>query len=318
MLKVAMVGMGGISRSHRAAWKQIDEADIIAVCDVRHENADSAAEEPGAKAYYEFGEMLANEKFDILDICLPTYLHADFAVKALDAGIHVLTEKPISLKKEDVRRVYDAAARSGKNVMVAQVLRFWREYVALKDAYDTQKYGKLLSGRMTRLGNTPKWSWDNWMQDPKRSGMVPFDLHIHDLDFMIYAFGEPVGMSCHRAGNARQDYFEAIYQYPDFFISAEAAWFDCDYTFQSAYRFQFEKAVMEYKDGTLTIYPQAGGSETMEEEADANENGINLPKSNAYYNEIRYFADCVLEGKPCDRVKPEELETVLRLIDRLS
>ena len=171
---------------------------------------------------------------------------------------------------------------------------------------------------MTRLGSTPKWSWDGWMRDPERSGLVPFDLHIHDLDFMIYAFGAPPGVSCHRAGNERQDYFEAIYQYPDFFVSAEAAWFDCDYAFQSAYRFQFERAVMEYQGGKLTIYHQSGERETLADEADAPENGINLPSSNGYYNEIRYFVDCVLAGKPCDRVKPEELETVLDLIDSLT
>lgn len=318
MLKVGMIGMGGISRAHRGGWAKIDEAEVVAVCDIRRENADEAAKELGARAYYDFDAMLTAEEMDILDICLPTYLHADYAVKALEHGLHVLTEKPVSLKREDVARVYGAAKAAGKNVMVAQVLRFWREYTALKEAYDSGRYGRLLSGRMTRLGSTPKWSWDGWMRDPERSGLVPFDLHIHDLDFMIYAFGAPAGVSCHRAGNERQDYFEAIYQYPDFFISAEAAWFDCDYAFQSAYRFQFERAVMEYQGGKLTIYHQSGERETLADEADAPENGINLPSSNGYYNEIRYFVDCVLAGKPCDRVKPEELETVLDLIDSLT
>lgn len=317
MLKVGMVGMGGISRAHVGGWLQIPEAKIIAVCDIREENVNEAAEKTGGKAYLDFDEMLANEQIDILDICLPTYLHADFAVKALEKGIHVLSEKPISLKLSDVKRVYSAAEKTGKNFMVAQVVRFWREYVCLKEAYDSGRYGKLLSGHMTRLGSTPKWSWDGWMRDPQRSGMVPFDLHIHDLDFMIYAFGTPKSMSCHRAGNANQDYFEAIYQYDDFFISGEAAWFDANYKFQCAFRFQFEEAVMELCDGVLTIYHKNGEVETLDKETGP-ENGINLPQSNAYYNEIRYFVDCVLEGKPCDKVKPEELETVLKLIDQLT
>ena len=96
------IGMGGISKSHRAAWKQVEEAQIVCVCDIRPEMADAAAEDTGAKAYYDFDEMLVTEKFDILDICicLPTYLHADFAVKAMDHGIHILTEKPISFKRK--------------------------------------------------------------------------------------------------------------------------------------------------------------------------------------------------------------------------
>lgn len=317
MLRIGMVGMGGISGAHIGAWLQIPEAKIICVCDIRPEKANAAAEKSGGKAYLDFDEMLESEKIDVLDICLPTFLHADFAVEALGKGIHVLVEKPISLKKEDIERVYGAAQSKNTNVMVAQVLRFWREFQALKEAYESGMYGKLLSGHMVRLGSKPKWSWDNWMADPSRSGLVPFDLHIHDLDFMIYAFGTPENLICHRGTNESQDYINAIYEFKDFFITAEASWFDCKYRFRSGYRFQFEKAVMEYTGGVLTIYHQNGEMETLEEEQ-SSENGINLPKSNAYFNEIRYFADCVLSGKPCDMVKPQELRTVLELIDRLN
>ncbi len=318
MLKVGMVGMGGISRSHRNSWKQIPEAKVICVCDIRPEKADDAASDMNAKAYYDFDEMLAGEQFDILDICLPTYLHADFAVKALNRGINVLTEKPISLKKEDVKRVYEAAQRNHVRFMVAHVLRWWREYVFLKDAVDSGRYGKLLSGHMARLGNTPKWSWDNWMRDPERSGLVPFDLHIHDLDWIIYEFGKPAKIVSHRSGNSDQDYINVIYEYDGFFIACEAAWFDCDFKFTSNFRFQFEKAVIEYKDGVLKTYKKSGGVETLEAEANANENGINLPASNGYFNEIRYFTDCVLAGKDCEMLKPGELETVLDIIDVLN
>ncbi len=317
MLKVAMLGMGGISKAHRLAWKEIPEATIIAVCDIRPEKADAAAQETGAKAYYRFEDMMAAETFDLLDICLPTYLHADYTVRALDAGIHVLCEKPISLKIEDVDRVYEAAKRNNRCVMIAQVVRFWQEYLVLKDAFDTGKYGRLLSGRMTRLGSTPKTSWDGWMRDPERSGLVPFDLHIHDLDFMIYAFGQPEKMTRFRAGTPTQDYFEAIYQYPGFFISAEAAWFDCSYRFQSAFRFQFENAVLEFKDGKLTIFHQNGETEEPCERKTDDGDGY-VPKTNAYFEEIRYFTDCVLAGKPCEKVKPEELKTVLSLIEQLA
>lgn len=316
MLKIGMVGMGGISHAHVDGWLEIPEAKVICVCDIRPEKADEAAAKTGAKAYYDFDEMLASESFDILDICLPTYLHADFACKALEHDIHVLCEKPISLKREDVARVYGTAKAHGRNVMIAQVVRFWREYELLKEAYDTGKYGKLLSGHMTRLGSTPKSSWDGWMRDPERSGMVPFDLHIHDLDFMIYAFGKPEKMTRFRAGTPTQDYFEAIYQYPDFFVSGEAAWFDCSWRFQCAFRFQFEQAVLEFKDGKLTIFHNNGDIEGLD---DNNVEGDGyVPATNAYYNEIRYFVDCVLAGKPCNKVKPEELETVLDLIDQLA
>ncbi len=313
-LKVGMAGLGGISQSHIAAWSQIPEAAIVAVCDIREEQARKGAEATGARVYTDLDEMLDRENLDILDICLPTYLHADFAVKALNRGIHVLAEKPISLKREDVARVYAAARENERRFMVAQVLRFWREYEALREAIHTEKYGKLLSGHMARLGNTPKWSWENWMTVPEKSGLVPFDLHIHDLDFLVYTLGKPENMICHRVKTDTQDYFTTVYEYPGFFVSTEAAWYAGNYAFQSSYRFQFERAVMEYRGGKLTVYPADGSAKTMEEETAPQENGINLPSTNAYFNEIRYFTDCVLAGKDCDRIKPEELECVLDLI----
>lgn len=315
MLKVGMIGMGGISQSHRKAWAQIPEAQLVAVCDIRPEKAEAAGAATGANVYTDFDAMLAAEALDILDICLPTYLHAEHAVRALERGIHVVTEKPVSLDRADVARIYGAARANDRRFMVAQVLRFWREYAALKDAIDTGKYGRLLSGSMSRLGNTPGWSWDNWMRDPERSGLVPYDLHIHDLDFLVYALGRPLNTVCHRARGENQDYFSVVYEYPGCFINAEAAWYDCDYPFQASYRFQFERALMEYRGGVLTIHLPGGGTEALPEEAAAGENGINLPSTNAYYNELRYFTDCVLAGAPCDRVRQEELEAVLDIID---
>ena len=311
MLKVAIVGNGGISRSHINGWLAVPEAKVISVCDIRPEKADEAAQRTGAVAYYDLDTMLAADKPDILDICLPTYLHADTAVKALNMGIHVLTEKPISLKRDDVRRVYDAAAKNNRCFMVAQCLRFWPEYSFVKNAYEDGRFGKLLSGFMSRLGHTPRWSWDNWMQDKSRSGLVPFDLHIHDLDFMVYAFGAPKSVSCSRAAAGIQDYINAVYHYDGFFIATEAAWFDASFPFGATFRFQFEKAVVENKGGKLTCYHQDGTTEELQLTTATESNGINLPVSNAYYNEIRYFTDCVLNGTPCEKVRPEELETVL-------
>lgn len=312
MLKVAMLGAGGISGAHRSGWKDIPEAKVVACCDIRPEKADAAAEEMGAKAYYDYETMAANEEYDILDICLPTYLHADYAVKGLESGAHVLCEKPVSLKYDDVDRIYGAAKKCGKNVMIAQVVRFWREYCILKDAYETGKYGKLLSGHMTRLGGMPATSWENWMRDPLRSGRIPFDLHIHDLDFMVYAFGEPEQMTYARASIPRQDSLNVLYRYPEFFITVEAGWFDGDYPFQCAFRFVFERAVLEFKDGKLSIYGVDGGVESPDDATGGEVEGY-VPQTNAYFEEIRYFTDCVLAGVPCEKVKPEELKAVLAL-----
>ena len=315
MLKVALVGVGGISGAHIPAWNSMDDAELVALCDIRPEQMERY---PAQRHYTDFDEMLKNEQIDILDICLPTYLHVDFAVKAMKKGIHVICEKPISLKKEDVSRAYRTAQEHGVRFMIAQVLRFWPEYEIVKALYDKKTYGDLLSGAMTRLGCCPKWSWDNWMMDESRSGLVPFDLHIHDLDFMVYAFGAPNNVVCHRARRPEQDYINAVYEYERFFITTEASWYASPYPFSAAFRFQFEHAVVAWEKGEMKIYEDNGRIwNPVSADAQSDTGDIGLPQSDAYANEIRYFADCVKEHKTPDRVKPAELETVIDLLQSL-
>lgn len=309
MLKVGLVGVGGISGAHIPAWQSMEDVELVALCDVRPEQM---TRYPELRQYTDMDDMLAKEQLDILDICLPTYLHADAAVKAMERGIHVLSEKPVSLKAEDVHRLYETAKRNNVRFMVAQVLRFWPEYIYLKEIYDSGRYGKLLSGRMARLGHMPGWSWDNWMKDESRSGLVPFDLHIHDLDFMVYTFGKPKQVSSFRARRPDQDVFTAVYQFDGFYVDSEATWYAAPYPFHATYRFQFEKALIVL-DGALTVYEVDGKTFTVG--ADGGETGgIELPPTNAYANEIRYFADCVKAGRDADRVKEEELETVVKIL----
>ncbi len=314
MLKIGLVGVGGISHSHIDAWEKMEDAQLIAMCDIRPERMEKF---PEKHHYTDFDEMLNNEEFDIIDICLPTYLHADFAVKAMERGINVITEKPISLKEEDIDRVYKTAEKNNVKFMVAQVLRFWPEYELLKEIYETKKYGKLLSGTMTRLGCYPRWSWDGWMMDEKRSGLVPFDLHIHDLDFMVYAFGMPKVAHQYRSKLPDQDFISISYDYGDFQINSEASWYATSYPFTAEFRFQFEDAVIANENGKMMIYLRDDERIDLSEEAEGDTGDINLPKSNAYANEIRYFADCVINNTPVEKVQPEELRCVLNILNNL-
>ena len=316
MLKVGLVGVGGVTHAHIPAWEAMPETDLVAMCDIRQCQLDKY---PEKRHYHSLDEMLEKEDLDILDVCLPSYLHADAAVKALEKGIHVISEKPISLKEEDVKRVYDAAHKNNVNFMVAHVLRFWPEYELVRQLYENGKYGKLLSGYMRRLGTIPKWSWDNWFTDKARSGLVPYDLHVHDLDFMIYAFGEPTKFHTHRSERPDQDAISATYEYPDFFITAEASWYASPFPFTAAFRFQFEHAVVTADDGKCMIYEESGNAidvfGSKEDSFDAGD--VALPQSDAYFNEIRYFTDCVLEGRFPDKIQPNQLETVIRILNSM-
>lgn len=311
MLRVAEIGMGGISGCHYPVWKEMEDVKVVAICDVRPEQMEGYE---GVNKYTDFDDLLANEEIDILDITLPTYLHAEYAIKAMERGIHVICEKPISLNRDDVKRVYDTAAKMGVNFMIAHVLRFWDEYVMLKEIYDTGKYGKLLSGSMERIGQIPKWSWDNWMKDENRSGLVPFDLHIHDLDFLVYAFGNPKSKSSFRSKRPDQDYFCVTYDYGDFFVNTQASWYASPYPFRATFRFQFEGAVVANEGKGLVIYEAESGN-VLRASAEAGESGvINIPTTNAYANEIHYFADCVRNNVFPDKVKAPELEEVIDIL----
>lgn len=312
MLKVGLVGVGGISGAHIPAWESLEDVQLTALCDIRPERMENW---PEKRRYTDFDRMLDGEELDILDICLPTWLHVPFAVKAMERGIHVICEKPVSLKPEELALAYSVARKNGVCFMVAQVLRFWPEYELLKQIIDSQTYGKLLSGYMGRLGCYPRWSWDNWMMDPARSGMVPFDLHIHDLDFLVYALGVPKNAVRHRASLPDQDYVHAVYEYPEFFVSTEASWYAAPYPFGASFRFQFERAVAAYEKGVLTIYQNDDKVLTPSGEQAGDSGVINLPKSDAYAEEIRYFKNCVLAGTFPDKVKEEELSAVLELLN---
>ena len=313
MLKVCLVGVGGISGAHIPAWKNMSDVELTGICDIRPEQMEKY---PEINKYTDFDEMIEMEKPDIVDICLPTFLHIEYSLKAIRRGINVICEKPVSLHRDDIEKVYGAAKENGVHFMIAQVLRFWPEYEFVEEVYRTGKYGRLLSGNMSRLSLRPKWTWDGWMTDEKRSGLVPFDLHIHDLDFMVWAFGKPVNAYRNRSKQPDQDYISATYEYDGFFINTEASWYNSPIPFEMSFRFQFEKAVIVFKEGKLTIYESNGNTILPGESSSADTGDISIPKSDAYANEIRYFTDAVINGTPIERVTPESLDTVLSLLDK--
>lgn len=314
MLKVGLVGVGGISGIHIKSWDKMEDVELVALCDVSPEKLEAY---PDKHHYQSLDEMLDKENLDILDICLPTFLHTEASLKALNRGIHVVCEKPISLHEDDIPLIYDTAKKNGLCYFVALCVRFWREYLVVKEIYDTGRYGKLLSGFMRRLNSTPQTSFDDWMKDEKRSGLVPFDLHIHDLDFMVYTFGTPTIGTVHRATAPGQDYINVVYEYPDFFIGAESSWFSGRFPFAAEFRFQFEDAVVSLENGKFRIFENNGTVHDLSGKAEAELGFVTIPENNAYFEELRYFADCVKSGTFPDIVQPQELADVLTILKSL-
>lgn len=314
MLKVGLVGAGNISGAHMPAWESMEEASVVAICDIRPQQMERY---PNVRHYTDFDTMLAQEELDMIDICLPTYLHAEFAIKAMDRGLHVISEKPISLCEEDITRIYDAAARNNVKFMVAQVLRFWPSYEFIRQLHITGRYGKLLSGNMSRLGCYPATAWEGWMMKEELSGLVPFDLHIHDSDFLVYAFGDPKHVTSYRNKKPDQDYITAIYEYDGFFINTQASWYASPYPFTAEFMFQFEDAVVTNRNGQFFIYERNGRILNLRD-PESDHGGWELSSEDPYTAEIRYFTQCVLHDRdPKEKVSPESLTTVMRILKSL-
>lgn len=320
MLKVAVVGVGGMGNVHIKAYRRMQDVQLVALCDVVPEKITDLCAELGARGYTDYREMLGQEEIDILDIVTPSYIHKEIAIAAMEKGINVTTEKPIALCEQDAKDVFDCAKRTGVKFMVAHVLRFWPEYQALKRMVEEKTYGELLDARLFRIGRAPKWSWDNWMMDKERSGWVPFDLHIHDLDFILYLMDGkmPDGIQVHRITNmetATMDHVMAAYTFGKTVFNTEAAWFDSTYPFTAGFLAHFEQAIVEYNGKAVTVYTRDEEGKTLEFGAQGDSTGINLPDTDAYYNELRYFADHVAQDQPIDCMKEEELTNVLNIID---
>ena len=213
MIRVAMIGFGGIAKAvHFPAYKKLEEkgvAQLIAACDIEEKafvgkaeiNIGSSAADPKYTfvKYTDWREMLANEKVDMVDICLPTYLHADIACEVLEMGYHVLSEKPMAIDTESAQRMLASAEKSGKRLMIGQCLRFGNNYRYLKELIEKGTYGKVKAGMFRRFSSPPVWAWNNWYMDITKSGGAIQDLHVHDLDIIRYLLGDPEAVSCDTA-----------------------------------------------------------------------------------------------------------------------
>ena len=131
-MKIALVGVGGMGGVHLGVYKSMQDIELVALCDIRMDMLEKKAAGLSAKLYADYDEMLAAEKPDMVDICTPTYLHVEMAIKAMEAGAHVLSEKPMALNGKETDILLDAIKRTGKRYMTAQVVRFMNAYKYLR------------------------------------------------------------------------------------------------------------------------------------------------------------------------------------------
>lgn len=188
----AVAGLG-VGKAHVDAAAAYDRCELVAVCDLIQEKLDKVAERyPGTKTYLDFDEMLKDPEIDIISIALPSAMHADFAVKALEAGKNVLVEKPIDITVEAALRIEEARVRTGKTVGVVHQNRNNAVMKPIKEAIDSGRIGKQVLGTFAVKWYRDQRYYDNgwhgtWYMD---GGGSLINQAVHTVDLMQWLMGD--------------------------------------------------------------------------------------------------------------------------------
>jgi predicted dehydrogenase len=325
-IKIGLIGVGFMGKMHLSIHAKNPDVEIVALCDINPDLNDSDYLTKGggnielgdlggfdydaAAKYSSFDEFIKHDGIDVVDVCLPTYLHCEYTVKSFEAGKHVFCEKPIALAVEDADKMIDASEKAGKGLFVGHCIRFWPEYAWLKKAIDEKMYGEVKSATFRRVSPMPIWAWDNWLTDEARSGAAALDLHIHDTDFIYYLFGEPGDLFSQGASvlTDGMDMINTQYIYDDGpIVSAIGCWGSPGtYPFEMAFTVLCEKATIEFStshDPMLAVHKTDGSIERPEVES-----------GDGYSLEIAYFISCIKDGKKPVVVTPQDAKSSLAIV----
>ncbi len=228
MVRVGIVGIGFMGWIHWLAYRRLDGFQVAAICtrDERKRAGDwtsirgnfgppgEQVDLSGVRTYAELSEVLRDDQLDLVDICLPPYLHEPAALAALEHGKHVFVEKPLGLNVDQCQRLVQAAQKDRRLLLVGHVLPFFPEYAFARRAILQGEYGRLLGGNFKRVISEPEWLPDFF--DPQRVGGPLIDLHVHDAHWIRLLFGMPRRVAA--AGRCRGDvveYCTTVFYYDD-------------------------------------------------------------------------------------------------------
>jgi predicted dehydrogenase len=203
MVRIGIAGIGFMGMIHYLAARQIRGGQVTAICsrDPKKLAGDwrsirgnfgpcgDLMDLSQVKKYERLDDLLSDPAIDLVDVCNPTSVHGDTALRALAAGKHVLVEKPIALEVSDADAMVDAAEKAQRLLMVAHVLPFFPEFAYARRCQESGEYGRLRAAHFKRIISKPDWSAD--IGDIRMTGGPAIDLHIHDTHFIGLLCGLP-------------------------------------------------------------------------------------------------------------------------------
>ena len=319
-MKIAVIGLGFMGSTHLQALSRISHAELLAVMDQDETRLSGDLSSiqgnlggPGLKMdfaklrkYRSLDGVLADPDVEAVDVCLPTHLHTTVAIEALRAGKHVLCEKPMALDGSGADAMIAEADRTGRTLMVAQVLRFFPAYRELSRLVKSGELGRIRSALFRRRTAVP--GWGPWEMDKNKSGGGIFDLLIHDVDQSLHLFGVPEAIAStgyeDMAGGI--DTINSEFHYPEIGqVTITGGWFHRgEYPFSMEFTVMGDRGVVEYSSAgrPVTVYWSDGRKETLSPE-----------EKDGYQAEIEYFLECCRLGRAPEACPPHESSMSVKL-----
>jgi len=283
--KIGLLGLGFMGRRHLDAYRSLPGAEVVTRTSPPFDQLPPQDYSALCQA------MIEDPGIDAIDICLPTGMHAPMTIAALDAGKHVLCEKPMALTPEDCSRMLRARDRNRGILKVAHVLRFWPAYCFLREVVACRAYGAIRSLSLTRKSGVPGWA--PWLLRPEESGGAILDLLLHDFDQALLLFGLPESMTARTIDSP--NVMECSLHYPGGVeVAIAGGWYPGDVPFAMAFELRAGGGELRYANDHLQLLRPP---EAMAE--------IALPAVDPYAKQLGYFIDCCRNGVAPSECTPE-------------
>ena len=190
IIRIGIIGCGGIANGkHLPSLKNVPDCEIVAFCDVIAERAEKAAAKygtPDAKVYVDYKELLKDESIDVVHVCTPNRSHSFITVDALEAGKHVMCEKPMAINSAEALKMLDAAKRTGKKLTIGYQSRFRADSQFMKKEAEDGTFGDIYYAKATALRRRAVPTWGVFLNEYEQGGGPLIDIGTHALDLTLW------------------------------------------------------------------------------------------------------------------------------------